>query len=282
MRIRTLWSTSGRSTGRSTTGSVSKSAGSQEHTPRILPAWLIIWECMSQKMIRKRDTAMPNSRPWERRSMHSLRKKVARQLLRLREWIRRRDVSIPHSTLSAIFWIQFLWHFILRNRKFWTCAHHSLKAVIEWKNGENKSLTSYAPDWWSRLTYLMTPWGLLKVLRKNNLEYSVLKTKWLKGEEKLQVLKDHLKKWPIILLIWNWQTKKKLFVRKRAMTHRHYVTLRWYNDKERVFYVYDSNTKRKTEQYILKMLVFLFHIIIIFIQNLIYLEIDFKNKLEVN
>ena len=142
--------------------------------------------------------------------------------------------------------------FILRNRKFWTCAHHSLKAVIEWKNGENKSLTSYAPDWWSRLTYLMTPWGLLKVLRKNNLEYSVLKTKWLKGEEKLQVLKDHLKKWPIILLIWNWQTKKKLFVRKRAMTHRHYVTLRWYNDKERVFYVYDSNTKRKTEQYILK------------------------------
>jgi hypothetical protein len=48
-------------------------------------------------------------------------------------------------------------------------------------------------------------------------------------------------------LIANGQTKKKRFSRSKALTHWHYVSLWWYNDKKKVFYVYDSNTKRKTQ-----------------------------------
>ena len=142
--------------------------------------------------------------------------------------------------------------FPLRNRKFWACAHYSLKAVIEWKDEKKRPIEDYSIDWRSRNTYLMTPRWITKVLKKYKLKYSIIKAKNLTDEEKLKSLKNNLKKWPIILLIANGQTKTKRFSRWKAAFHRHYVTLRWYNDKQQSFYVYDSNTKRDTEKYIMK------------------------------
>ena len=142
--------------------------------------------------------------------------------------------------------------FPLRKRKIWWCAHYSLKAVIEWSKNVEKPIEAYSSDRWSRNTYLMTPWWILKVLKKYKLRYTVLKAKKLKENEKLFLLKQNLKDWPIILLIANWQTKKKRFSRRKALTHWHYVTLWWFNDKKKVFYVYDSNTKRKTDNDIME------------------------------
>jgi hypothetical protein len=65
-------------------------------------------------------------------------------------------------------------------------------------------------------------------------------------------LKENLKKWPIILLVANGQTKRKRFSRWRALTHWHYVSLWWYNEKKKIFYVYDSNTKRQTQGEVLE------------------------------
>ena len=142
--------------------------------------------------------------------------------------------------------------FPLRDRKIWWCAHYSLKAVIEWKNREKKPIEDYAADWWSRTTYLMTPWWIIKVLKKYKLKYSILKAKTFSDEEKLFLLKYNLKRWPIILLVANWQTKRRWFSWSRALFHRHYVTLWWYDEKDKFFYVYDSNTKRKTEDKVMK------------------------------
>jgi len=142
--------------------------------------------------------------------------------------------------------------FPLRNRRFWSCAHHSLKAVIEWKKWWSQPMKEYSADWWSRTTYLMTPWWIKKVLKKHQLSYEILRAKSLDEKEKLELLKSNLKKGPIILLVANGQTKKKWFSRRRAFFHWHYVTLWWYNDKENVFYVYDSNTRRTTEKYLMK------------------------------
>ena len=74
----------------------------------------------------------------------------------------------------------------------------------------------------------------------------------MNNEKKLAFLKSYLKRGPIILLIGNGQTKKCFFSRKKALTHWHYITLWGFNDKEQIFYVYDSNTKRETEQYLMK------------------------------
>ena len=136
--------------------------------------------------------------------------------------------------------------FPLRNRKIWWCAHYSLKAVIEWKEKKKRPIEDYSSDWWSRKTYLMTPWWIIKVLKKYKLEYTVIKAKTLTKDERLFLLKYNLKQGPIILLVANWQTKKKRFSRRRALVHRHYITLRWYDEKSKSFYVYDSNTKGKS------------------------------------
>ena len=137
--------------------------------------------------------------------------------------------------------------FPLRERKFWWCAHYSLKAVIEWEKNIEKPIEDYSSDRWSRKTYLMTPRGIKKVLKKYGLNYKILNARKLNDDERLFLLKQNLKDGPIILLIANGQTRKKRFSRSKALTHWHYVSLWWYNDKKKVFYVYDSNTKRKTQ-----------------------------------
>lgn len=142
--------------------------------------------------------------------------------------------------------------FLHRKHKFWTCAHHSLKAVIEAKTGKTKKLRDYSCDWRSRLTYLMTPWGIKKILKKHQLSFRVIKAKNLTSDEKLSLLKQELTKGPLILLVGNGVTKKKMFSWRKALTHWHYVTLRGFSEKEQVFYVYDSNTQRKTEEYLMK------------------------------
>ncbi len=40
----------------------------------------------------------------------------------------------------------------------------------------------------------MTPLGIMKVLRKNGLEYESIRAKKMSSELKLQFLKDHLKR----------------------------------------------------------------------------------------
>lgn len=98
----------------------------------------------------------------------------------------------------------------------------------------------------------MTPLGIMKVLRKNGLEYESIRAKKMSSEVKLQFLKDHLKRGPLILLIASGMTKKKHFSRIKALTHWHYITLWGYHEQEKVFYVYDSNTYLETEQYLMK------------------------------
>ena len=142
--------------------------------------------------------------------------------------------------------------FPLRSRKIWWCAHYSLKAVIEWKRNIKRPIEDYSADWWSRTTYLMTPRWIIKVLKKYKLKYSIIRAKNLDKNEKLLLLKKKKKSGPIILLVANWQTKKKRFLRSKALIHRHYITLWWYDERHKMFYVYDSNTKRKTQTEVMK------------------------------
>lgn len=126
----------------------------------------------------------------------------------------------------------------------WTCAMYTLKAVIEVKTWENKKLKDYADGWRSYISNFMSPRSLLSVLRKYWVGYKVLRYRCVDKSERLKLLKKEILGWPIILAIGNWLTKKKYFSRRKALMHRHYISLWWYNDDEECFYVYDSSCVR--------------------------------------
>ena len=98
----------------------------------------------------------------------------------------------------------------------------------------------------------MTPWGIKKILKKHQLSFRVIKAKNLNSDDKLSLLKQELTKGPLILLVGNGVTKKQIFSWRKAFTHWHYISLWGFSDKEQIFYVYDSNTQRQTEQYLMK------------------------------
>lgn len=145
-------------------------------------------------------------------------------------------------------------HFILpkfpasfpsKDNRRWTCWMYTLKAVIEWYNwSQINNYRNYASWWISRVSGYMFPWGLLKVLRQHWLHASPLHCKRMKNERKIERLKILLRKGPVILLISHAYSSKRHFSFRRAFMLQHYITLRWYDDEKRIFYVYDSNTEK--------------------------------------
>jgi len=125
------------------------------------------------------------------------------------------------------------------------CGMYALKAVIEWYNGNQiNNYRNYASGWFSRKTWYMLPWGLMRVLRQSWLPSKRIHCRWMKKEKKIEVLKSLLHKWPVILLISHAYNSKRNFSFRRAFTLQHYISLRWYDDEKRIFYVYDSNTEK--------------------------------------
>jgi hypothetical protein len=70
----------------------------------------------------------------------------------------------------------------------------------------------------------------------------------MKKSERLKLLKQEILTGPVILSIANWLTEKSFFSRRKALTHRHYISLWGYNDEEECFYVYDSSCVRKKDE----------------------------------
>ncbi len=126
-----------------------------------------------------------------------------------------------------------------------TCGMYTLKAVIEWFNGSQiNNYRYYASGWLSRVTWYMLPGALTKVLKQHGLSSKRIHCRWMKREKKFDRLKTLLQKWPVILLISHAYSSTRIFSFRRAFTLQHYITLWWYDDEKRIFYVYDSNTEK--------------------------------------
>jgi len=126
-----------------------------------------------------------------------------------------------------------------------TCGMYTLKAVIEWFN-ENQiyNYKNYASGRLSRLTWYMFPSWLLKVLRQHWLSSKKVYCRWMTKINKIETLKTLLHKGPVILLISHAYSSKREFSFRRALRLQHYVSLRWYDDEKRIFYVYDNNVEK--------------------------------------
>lgn len=140
-----------------------------------------------------------------------------------------------------------VWYPKRKRRDTWTCANYTLKAVIEAKTWEERRLKDYA-DWLrSYVSNFMTPRSLLSVLKRYGIKYKVLRYRSLEKAERLKRLKEEILWGPIILAIANGLTKNKYFSWRKALTHWHYISLRWFDDSEKCFYVYDSSCEREVE-----------------------------------
>ncbi len=132
-----------------------------------------------------------------------------------------------------------------KDERKWTCGMYTLKAVIEGYNGSQiNNRRCYASNRLSRLTGYMLPWWLMKVLKHHWISSKKIHCRRTKKETKIQRLKQLLHKGPVILLISHAYSSKRNFSFRRACTLQHYVSLWWYDDEKRIFYVYDSNTEK--------------------------------------
>lgn len=126
-----------------------------------------------------------------------------------------------------------------------TCGMYTLKAVIEWYNqSQINNYRYYANDRLSKKTWYMLPWWLMKVLRQSWLSARRIYCRWMRKEQKLDILRSMIRQGPVILLISHAYSSKRYFSFRRACTLQHYISLWWYDDDKRIFYVYDSNTEK--------------------------------------
>ena len=125
------------------------------------------------------------------------------------------------------------------------CGMYTLKAVIEWYNwSQIAHHKNYASWWLSRKTWYMLPGWLLNVLNQSWLSAKRVYCRWMTRTKKLEMLKSLLHQGPVILLISHAYSSTRDFSFRRACSLQHYITLWWYDDEKRIFYVYDSNTQK--------------------------------------
>ena len=137
--------------------------------------------------------------------------------------------------------IPYQTHKYHQQKKFAWCGMYTLKNVIEsFQDDIDLTIKDYAPTFWNKISWFMLPWTIVKMLKKYWLKIDKwrFKTKWINN--KTEFLKKLLHKWPVILVIWHAYKWKKDFNLLKAVSVQHYMSLRWYNDKKWIFYIYDS------------------------------------------
>jgi len=132
-----------------------------------------------------------------------------------------------------------------RDARRWTCGMYALKSVIEWYNGSQiNNYKNYASGRLSKKTWYMFPGWLMRFLRQSWLSAKRMHCRRINREKKIELLKSALQKWPIILLISHAYSSTRDFSFRRAFMLQHYITLWWFDDMKRIFYIYDSNTEK--------------------------------------
>lgn len=130
-----------------------------------------------------------------------------------------------------------------QQKRFGWCGMYTLKNIIESFQEEiDLTIHDYAPTFWNKISWFMLPYTVIKVLQKHWFTVNKWRHKQKWFDNKISFLKNLLLKWPVILVIWHAYKSKKQFSLIKAVSVQHYISLRWYNDQDEVFYVYDSWT----------------------------------------
>ena len=123
------------------------------------------------------------------------------------------------------------------------CGAFSIKGILGAYNKDvEKNPREYHIFWWNRITGA----GLYRnyyvdVLKKYGIDADARNANSLYDNQKLTLLKKLLRKnIPVMVLIGNGYLSNGKYSPFRASIISHWLTVWGYNDKEKVFYVYDS------------------------------------------
>lgn len=121
------------------------------------------------------------------------------------------------------------------------CGGYTTKAILGAYNlDDGRHPKNYLPLLWKSLGFT-TPKTIQNVLDKYDFDAPIKRVNKLPDVTKLQAIKDELgKNHPVILLIGNGylQTGKYSSLKRQCLSH--WISIWGYNDKEKVFFIYDS------------------------------------------
>lgn len=123
------------------------------------------------------------------------------------------------------------------------CGAYSTKAVLSaFGKDTKKTPQEYYPSSWGKLTSLINSLKVWpKVLREYGVPARTGNVRDLSDKEKIKLLKTRLDKNKVMMLrIGNGYTKSGKYYPFIASFLGHWITLWGYNEKKRIFYVYDS------------------------------------------
>lgn len=125
------------------------------------------------------------------------------------------------------------------------CGAYSVKGILSAYGLDSKELPE---EYHTNLVSRLTGVGFLKnyyvsVLKRHGLEAEGKNASGLSDKEKLELLKGLISRnIPAMIVISNGYTREGEYLTWRAGVFSHWITLWGYDDKERMFYVYDSYT----------------------------------------
>lgn len=91
----------------------------------------------------------------------------------------------------------------------------------------------------------MRPRMFMKILQENGIATNKGNLQGRSRPEKIEFLKESLKeKNPIVLLVFNGYKRNGKYFLFKSFFCIHRITLRWFDDEKRVFYVYDSTVPK--------------------------------------
>lgn len=125
------------------------------------------------------------------------------------------------------------------------CGAYSVKGILSAYGLDSKELPE---EYHTNLVSRLTGVGFLKnyyvnVLKRHGLEAEGNNASGVSDKEKLELLKGLISRnTPVMIVIGNGYTREGKYHPWRAMVYGHWITLWGYNDKKKMFYVYDSYT----------------------------------------
>lgn len=126
------------------------------------------------------------------------------------------------------------------------CGGYTIKAILSaYKLDDGRKPNEYLPSLKKSLGFT-TPKIIQRVLKTYRINSQIKNADKLSDKEKIELIKNEINKnHPVVILIGNGYSKKGKYSWLQRQLIAHWISVWGYNDKEKVFYIYDSFAHKK-------------------------------------